>query len=445
MRRLAEFRAHCEEFIWQPDDHVLLISGTDGDVPYVLKVLEQVEGHDEASLYVMIADAYLDADTYARTVAGRCVQLYEVASAECVERKEPPLQPFPAALTEAPLGPRDRIVTAIEHLGARLPNVDDHRVVFALLPTVVHDWADYATFVADFTRMPPPAPPLTAPWPAYARLLLRDGRDHPIGGALQRWHAQGVLNVDVDMSTDALAGDLSQDAVDPAVPVALRMQAVLQLANIDLSYKRYDEAVKKFALLFDYYGNSDAPLMQALCMQGVGDCLRMVGQPPQALERYQQGLAIGIAATSPLPIQPIPAAPDAAGTPKPMHPSAPPVLLNLLLAAAPTCMVLGKPDDARSYYADASKLAAKCMNPYAACDALQGEGDAQRALGQPKDALERWRECETIAEKYRYLDRLVSALERIHALYAEGHLRAEADATWTKLQGAKHLLKKGDA
>jgi tetratricopeptide (TPR) repeat protein len=126
---------------------------------------------------------------------------------------------------------------------------------------------------------------------------------------------------------------------------------------------------------------------------------------------------------------------------KVLHPNAPPVLLNLLLAAAPTCMALAKYDDARSYYADATKLAAKCMNPYAACDALQGEGDAQRALGNVEPALKAWRDCETIAEKYTYYDRLVSVLERIHALYKEGHLRAEADATWTKLQGAKLLQK----
>jgi tetratricopeptide (TPR) repeat protein len=438
MRRLAELRAHCEEFIWQPDDHLLLVASADGDIPYVLKVIEQVEGADEASLYVMIADEYLDADTYARTIAGRCVQLYEVVAEERASRKEPPLDPFPRELVEDKMLPRDRIVLAIEHLGARLPNPDEYRVVFALLPLTVHDWASYAGFVADLVRLPPPAPQRTESWPAYARIFVRDQREHTIGGALERRGAQGVLAVDVDISTDAVAGDLAQDAVDPAVPVAQRMQAVLQLAHIDLSYKRFEEAAKKFALLFEYYGRADAPLMQAMCLQGVGDCLRMVDQPAQALVRYQQGLALGLDARSPLPIEPMPGATGV------LHPNAPPVLLNLLLAAAPVCMALRQYDDARSYYADASKLAAKCMNAYAACDALQGEGDAQRALGNPKDALARWRECETIAEKYAYYDRLVSVLERIHALYTEARARDEADLAFTKLQGAKLLRKKGN-
>lgn len=441
MRRLAEFRAHCEEFIWQVEDHLLLVSGVDGDTPYALKVLEQVEGHDEASLYVMLADEYLDADTYARTVAGRCVLLYEVVNEEREKRNEPPLEPFPQELTDPGLTPLDRIVIAIEHLGARLPNPDDHRVVFALLPTQIHDWGDYSKFVSSFTHMPQPAPPLKGDWPVYTRLFMRDQRDHVLGGALNERHAKGVLNIDVDMSTDAMAGDLAEDAVDPAKPVAERMQAVLQLANIDLSYKRFEEAIKKFALLFDYYVKADAPLMQAMCMQGVGDCLRMVNQPPQALERYQQGLAIALAAKSPVPIEPAPAEPGSEpGTP--LHPNAPPVMLNLLLSAAPICMTLEKFEDAQSYYADASKLAAKCMNPFAACDALQGEGDAHRALGEPEEALKDWRDCETISEKYEYYQRLVSVLERIHALYKEGHLNKEADEAWTKLQGAKLLLKK---
>jgi len=439
MRRLAELRAHCDEFIWQPDDHVLLVASADGDIPYVLKVIEQVEGADEASLYVMIADEYLDADTYARTIAGRCVLLYEVVAQELESRKLPPLEPFPTALTEAKLSPRERIVMAIEHLGKRLPNAEDHRVVLALLPLSVHDWADYAGFVADFARLPPPAPQRSEPWPAYARIFMRDQREHTIGGALERRKAQGVLAMDVDISTDAVAGDLAQDAVDPAVPVAQRMQAVLQLAHIDLSYKRFEEAAKKFALLFEYYGRADAPLMQAMCLQGVGDCLRMLDQPAPALARYQQGLALGLAAKSPLPIALLP------GATEPLHPNAPPVLLNLLLAAAPVCMALKQYDDARSYYADASKLAAKCMNPYAACDALQGEGDAERALGKPKESLVVWRDCETIAEKYAYYDRLVTVLERIHALYTEARVRKDADDTYTKLQGAKLLQKKGAA
>lgn len=447
MRRLTELRTNCEEFIWQPDEHVLLVSGHDSDMAYVLKVLEQVEGHDEASLYLSIADEYLDADNYARMIASRCIDVYDVVAKEIEERGEPPLAPFPAALTtNKQLSPRDRVVMAIEHLGARLPNTDEHRVVVVLLPLAVHDWVDYAKFIGTFARRAG-APP--EPWSIYARLFLRDQRDHVIGNGLLSLRAEGVLSVDVDMSTDAFAGDLAQDAVDPAVPVAARMQAILQLANVDLSYKRHEEAVKKFALLFDYYGRSDAPIMQAMCMQGVGDCLRMLEQPAPALERYQQGLAIALAAKSPVPISPIPSAPAPGETPKipeptrGLHPNAPPVMLNLLLGAAPLCMTLRKFEDARSYYADASRLAAKCMNPYAACDALQGEGDAQRALGKPKEALALWRDCETIAEKYAYYDRLVTVLERMLLLYKEAQLRVEVDATATKLDGAKLLQKRG--
>ncbi len=442
MRRLAELSAHCDEFIWQPDDHVLLVSGTDGDVPYVLKVLEQHQGTDESSLYVTIADEFAEADDFARTVAGRCVAYYELANAERAERGEPPLEPFPEALTQARMPARARIVMAIEHLGKRLPNAKDHRVVFAMMPMRVHDWGRYARFVAEFTRLPAPAPQRDEAWPAYARLFFRDTRDHELGAALVQRDAQGVLNVDVDMSTDALAADLAEDAVDPGVAVAQRMQATMQLAQIDLSYKRYDEAAKKFAILYDYYGKADAPLMQAMCLQGAGDCLRSVAKLPQALERYQQGLAIALAAKSPVPVQ-APAA-DAEGNPagEPLHPNAPPIMLNLLLMAAMTCMELRQYEDAQSYYESATKLAAKAMNPYAACDALQGEGDAWRAQGKPAEALARWKDCDTIAEKYEYYDRLVTVRERVLALYQQAQRREDAEEAEHQLQVAKHLQKR---
>jgi tetratricopeptide (TPR) repeat protein len=251
------------------------------------------------------------------------------------------------------------------------------------------------------------------------------------------------LSIDVDVSLEATAADLAEDAVDPSVPVAQRMQAVMQLANIDLSYKRFEEAARKFAILYDYYEKADAPIMQAMTLQGAGDCYRFLEQHEQALLRYQQGLAIAMAAKSPLPLDPPPRPPGDDSPPaQPLHPNAPPALLNLLLAAGGECMVLREYEDACSYYESASKVAAKCMNPFAACDALQGQGDAHRALRQLAEALKVWKDCETIAQTYEYYDRLVSVLERMLALYEQGHMRKEADEARSKLEGARLLRKK---
>lgn len=427
---IADIRANCEEFIWQPDDHLLLVSGTDGDIPYVLKVLEQVEGQDEASLYLMIADPYVDAESYGLTVAQHCEQAYELVNQERLARDESLLPAFPPRLSAPKTPPRDRIVLAIEHLGQRLPSYDDYRVVVVLLPISIHDWVDYAAFVGNFAG---PAPEPDEPWRAYARLFMRDDREHSLGAGLQRRGATGVLSFDVDMSTEAMAAEMSREAVDPAVPIAQRMQSIMQLANIDLSYRRYDEAQIKLAVLFDYYQKADAPFMQALCLQGSGDCLRMSGSSEQALHRYQQGLATVLAVENPLP----PSEANSGGGS--LHPNAPPVLLNLLLSAAATSLSLQSYADARSYYEDASKVAAKCMNPFAACDALQGQGDAYRALGEAAEAERAWRDCMTIAETYEYYDRLVSVLERLLELYVASNLHEQAEQTRSKLETAKYL------
>jgi tetratricopeptide (TPR) repeat protein len=69
------------------------------------------------------------------------------------------------------------------------------------------------------------------------------------------------------------------------------MQALLQLAALDYSYKRYPAALEKYALLHAWYAEQGLKELQALCLQGTGDVLRAVGKLEQAKERYQQGLA----------------------------------------------------------------------------------------------------------------------------------------------------------
>ena len=62
------------------------------------------------------------------------------------------------------------------------------------------------------------------------------------------------------------------------MPVADRMQALLQLAGIDFAYQRYPEAIQKYKILNNYYAAHQAPVMQAVVLQGVGDALRRMQQ-----------------------------------------------------------------------------------------------------------------------------------------------------------------------
>src|SRR5262249_30515749 len=111
----------------------------------------------------------------------------------------------------------------------------------------------------------------------------------------------GVQLYEMDMSTPALCDALVMEAADRSMPAASRMQALLQLAYLDYAYKRYDQAMEKFGKLYSWYRQHDVPAMQALTLQGAGDCLRQTGDTDSAKLRYQQGLTRAMEAKS-LPV-----------------------------------------------------------------------------------------------------------------------------------------------
>jgi hypothetical protein len=184
--------------------------------------------------------------------------------------------------------------------------------------------------------------------------------------------------------------------------------------------------------------------MQALCVLGVGDCLRMAGQPKVALEKYQQGLAVALSAKPPVPV---PAPPLADGSPNPnpgLHPSAPPILLNLLLAAGETSMTLAAYQDSESYYDSASRMAARCMNPFAAADALERQGDAALARGDHGAALAAWTDTDNVAKSCKYYERRESVLGRQKQLYEGARMYAKAAGAQRELEMVRYLRQHPD-
>ncbi|AKF03407.1 hypothetical protein DB32_000556 [Sandaracinus amylolyticus] len=417
---------------------MLVLGCTDNDVAFALKTQEQIRGAAVGDIHFSYAAPFVDERSW---TLGMCETLrvhFELANEERAKKSIEALEQFPERMSAESTSPRERVLIAIEHFTQWLADPAEFRVVFSLLPTAIHNADAYYRFVGSFAQLGE-----REPWMEHARVIVRDDRRaRPLTQALTNLRAQGVLSYDLDFSTDALCAGMAAEAVDPAVPLAERMQATLQLAMIDMSYRRFDEAIAKFIQLYEYYGAADTPLMQALCLNGVGDCFRMAGLPDRALERYQQGLALAMKAKPPAfmrQAQPTTGADDKG--PSPMHPNAPPIMLNLLLAAGATSAMLGQHGDARSYFDTASRTAARCLNASAAAQALEARGDSELALSLFREAAETWTQAEQIAEAAQDVPRQRSALERLHRLYSDARMRTAADAAARKLAGLQRTAR----
>ncbi len=428
-RTLREVRENLEEFVQQEDHSLLLVGGKDNDFPYFLKIQEQLEGEDPGSIYFAFADDFIDEQNYSLAIARRLADLLVLGNQERANEKRAELAAFPSTMFAAETPCRERLIIALKHMKQWLPNLNEYRIVITLIPLHAPPGNNYLKFISQFAQFEKPES-----WMKYGRIIVRDDRaTHSNALALANRKARRILAFDIDFSIEALAADMSLEAVDPSAPLADRMQACLQLAMIDMSYKRFEEAINKYALLYEYYQQIDAPLMQAMCLLGVGDCMRMEGKIAEAKQRYQQGLAIAINARAPYPVQAPPLADNSTSPSEGMHPSAPPILLNLLLAAGESSMTLSQYEDARSYFESASKVSAKCMNPYAAADALERQGQAEFHLQLYPQTISSWNDSEKIAEACNHYDRLESVLQHKYELYTSARMQLEASEMQKKL------------
>lgn len=422
-RAINDTKNNLCEFVEQPDHCLLLVGAAETEVPYLLKILEQMRSENLASLYVAFADEFQDEQQYALAFADRLKVLLDLENEERRGSDRPLLAPFPDEFTAAHTLPARRVVLAFEHLHQWLVDPAADRVVIAFLPMQAAPGPAYGKFIGQFAVHHG----RREPWMEYGRLLGREDRtSHSTSAALQSLNAEGMLAFDVDFSTEAMAEDMAKDAVDPSLPIAQRMQAVLQLAAVDMSYKRYDEAVAKYVLLHGYYGKSGAPLMQAMCLLGIGDSMRMAGHFAMAKEKYQQGLAQVLSTESAHPAPSLPQADGSSNPNPPLNPEALPFLLNLLLAAGESSMSLQHWQDARDYFESASGVAARCMNPYAAADALDRQGDAELMLGKPAEAIKIWADAEQVGAAGSYTERRISVLTKTQRLYDQAQHFVEA-------------------
>lgn len=396
-RKFQELKDCLEEFVLQAEHPMLVLCGTGDEVPYVLKSLEALDAESCSDLFFSFSRPFVDAATYVtQALAGVEAQISVINTKRTQEGKSP-YPPLPNDCLDARRQAPERLLDAVRYLRGFLPDEEEHRLVLALLPVELRDAAGYARLIAAFVPAGTPQP-----WMAGVRFLVRDSRDAPLLlPALRNQHASHVLALEVDFTAAAMTSALIRDAVDPAVPLAERMSITLQLAMMDYAYKSYHKALDKYGLVYTYYERQGIPSMQALCLLGVGDVLRATGRSSQALERYQQGLALAMESKSLA------------------------VILNLMLAAGHAATDVGQHSEAEGYYQMAARVSASMLNPYSRCDALEFAGAAAFAQGRHGEAAQAWQDCEQIARKIEYWERLESVLARKVALFSQTRMEVE--------------------
>lgn len=306
------------------------------------------------------------------------------------------------------LAPKDRIEAMVRHLGSLVPY--EEVLVWVLLPVNCADLAGYRDAVRGLlTRQA---------WMDGHRFVIWDDAEQPslVPEALAIGATHCVVR-DIDFSPPTLLDALAARAVNPRTSLSDRKNAMFQLAIVDYSYKRDDEALRKYRWVFSQCSEQEAGT-RAMCLQGAGDLSMRNEEPDRALEYFQSALGTALAAKNP------------SGA----------VIQPILMGAGEACLLLGKFTDAEQYFDYGNRIAAKNLNAFAKADAIERRGVAQAQAAQNGEpdkgiaALASYALCKQVSCEFGYAHRWQEVSVREIAWLEQSGQTKAASAASAQLQ-----------
>lgn len=395
-REFVAMESSMRQFIEQPDYPTLLISASDSDVMAPVKVLNNWDRQWQSHIFLIFPFDCNDATDYLRQSMDALAKQIDAANAERAVKSQPAWAPLPLFCMDPRQPPAKCLQAAIEHVRTLITEPVD--IIWGLLPGAIGDPAGYKTMISLLLAVDG-----YQRWMDGHRFIIRDNSAKPfLLPDLQREKIDSVLGIRIDFSA-AKAADTQVEIVnDPALPLPERMQALTQLAALDIAYKRYDRALEKYDLLHAYHGQQNDAIGQALSLGGAGDVAMRRANLSEAKKRYQQALAV--------------AAPTGNLTP----------MLNLLMAAGDCCLHLNHFEDAEGYLSLANKVAGKLTSPFAKIMAMENLGVAQLGMRKAAEAVATWVAAKELAKQFDCTDQCQSILDRLIALYTKAGMKQQA-------------------
>ena len=379
---LTELEFLIAAFVERDLGGALVVACNDVEALHVAEILAHLDERSESDLFLTFASRARTAAAFVDAVA----ESVALQQAKLVEQLGPG-----AALPELPPLARDvaaphvqRMQALIGYILGLLPS-GDHRLVWSLLPAELP--ADFSTELAE--------PLLRAFDDARLRLVLRDDRTTPQAFNIARfWPDEHVLAYSLDLSLADAAAATVAVARDPDAPAEARVQALMELAYLDLGHGRHQDAEHKFRGCAQFYARTHDDPMEALALAGVAEVQRARDDLPAARATYETAV--------------LKAAPTQAF----------PVTLQIVIALADTCFALETFADAEGYYRLADAIADKLLRPHIRADVQESIGECRLAQGAETEAARIWIGAAELCRALDYPKRRQSVLRRLAACRA---------------------------
>jgi hypothetical protein len=277
----------------------------------------------------------------------------------------------------------DEIAAAV----AALPS--DGALGVAVCPTTADDPTTWTQHVCSLITR-------NAPWQPKVRWMVRSFRgDTTLKTELERLEPESVLWTSCTLSHESYEQQLEQEACSVERPTEQRLNALHQLAWMDVPRGQWERAVERFGVLHDAYAERGDAVMQSLCLLGVGAVYRSRGDATKALVWLQRAVAASL--------------PSGASS----------VLHSALTAAGEVSWETRYFTEAEQYFVQGAQVAGVLRLWVPLCEGLEKAGVVAMALGNTSDAVWYWERCRALATTMHDDPRSETVLARLQQIYDE--------------------------
>jgi hypothetical protein len=392
MRKLLEnITERIRSFVAQ-SDQVALAVGCDasGAIP-VIKIIEGLDDESDSEFYWVFKLDFEDQVQYASAIVGDFSARHEAIRLSMEKEGMQPWPAIPEGVLSEETAPELRLRWLMAFSRRLLPAPDGGSVVWVFFPFNIANPPAFAALMGAVMKHE-----LPFPWCHHIRVILHDdlsdGEFKRVVERLPRWQWY-----EADLSVEAVEQSLAEEAADEKLSLDERMSALMVLAGMDYSYKRYAGALDKYHLLLRYHGGIGNLPMAAVALNGIGEVYWKLGNIREAAQCFETALI-----------------PASAGKHPPI-----PILLNVTLNLANLRLEQQRWSEAEGYYDIAQNLAVLARNGPVKIQSLENKGYSQLMQGKHREAIETWEQGVTIAENLREEALRRSLLNRLAQAYQE--------------------------
>ena len=408
MRKLFEaMRLRVEGFLAQRQNLLLVVKAGPSEYIPLASILGGLDEGGGKDVFWLFPDPFENPNQYVKAIVTAFRTQYKVLAPELLkEGSQVPVDVPPEILNER-RPPAERLRDLLLFARSLIDDPEATHLVAGLLPSAIANPLAYSQLVMALVEHEMPVP-----WCHHMRIIVREDASQ----ALLFEHGRALPHADFyapDLGQEAVQGSLANEANDASLPLPQRMQALLILAGMDLSYRRYPAASEKFALLAKYHKTVGPPPLYAMSLYGIGKVFDQTGNKPEAQRYYEKALVPALASQDPAS------------------------LVNITMTLAALHLGLEHWSEAFEYYLGLSGLAKATVSPELQLRSLEQMGYCRYRLRDPKGAWQHWNAGITLARGVGSREHLLDCLERIRNLYKEAGLHAKRNEVEPEIAALK--------